>query len=115
MGGNLRLCSNMQKATPYRGGIQISPSVKEWAVERDMEKQKVHQKDKAGMLVLQDRLYFSFIFYEVSWNQFSFHPYSSFLLYLHKDLSASIHGKQEAVIAYLIFIEILNVSLFHRG
>lgn len=50
MGGNLRLCSNTQKATPYRGGIQNSPSEKEWAVERDTEKQKVHQKDKAGML-----------------------------------------------------------------
>lgn len=71
MGGNLRLCSNTQKATPYRGGIQNSPSEKEWAVARDMEKQKVHQKDKAGMLVLQDRLYFCFIFYEVSWKQVS--------------------------------------------
>lgn len=71
MGGNLRLCSNTQKATPHRGGIQNSPSEKEWAVERDMEKQKVHQKDKARILVLQDRLYFSFIFYEVSRNQVS--------------------------------------------
>lgn len=35
MGGNLRLCSKMQKATPYRGGIQISPSEKEWAVEKN--------------------------------------------------------------------------------
>lgn len=35
MGGNLRLCSNTQKATPYRGGIQNSPSEKEWAVEKD--------------------------------------------------------------------------------
>lgn len=33
--------------------------------ERDTEKQKVHQKGKAGLLLLQDRLYFSFMFYEV--------------------------------------------------
>ena len=65
MGGNLRLCSNTQKATPYRGGKQNVPSEKEWAVERDMEKQKVHQKGKAGLFLLQDRLYFSFMFYEV--------------------------------------------------
>lgn len=41
MGGNLRLCLNTQKATtPYRGRKQNAPSEKEWAVERDMEKQK---------------------------------------------------------------------------
>lgn len=65
MGGNLRLCSNTQKATPYRGGKHNAPSEKEWAVERDMEKQKVHQKGKAGLFLLQDRLCFSFMFYEV--------------------------------------------------
>lgn len=65
MGGNLRLCSNTQKATPYREGKHNAPSEKEWAVERDMEKQKVHQKGKAGLFLLQDRLCFSFMFYEV--------------------------------------------------
>lgn len=42
MGGNLRWCSNTQKATPYRGGKQ-NTSENEWAVGREMEKQEVHQ------------------------------------------------------------------------
>lgn len=102
----------MQKATPYRGGIQISPSVKEWAVERDMEKQKVHQKDKAGMLVLQDRLYFSFY---ISWSLLESVLFSPLFIFPSLPSQRFVYGKQEAVIAYLIFIEILNISLFHRG
>lgn len=51
MGGNPRLCSNMQKDTPYRGGKQNASSENEWAVGRDMENQKVHQPKGQGRIV----------------------------------------------------------------
>lgn len=96
MGGNLRLCSNSQNATLYKGG-KIKCSFWKWVDRRKeiLKSRKCTKKGKAGLLLLQDRLYFSFMFYEVflELGLFSSDPSpSSFFFFLKIFLLASMGG-----------------------
>lgn len=81
-----------------------------WKSRKVGKKVEKAEKGKVELLLVQDRLYFSFM---------KSFLVSSFLTPVHLPfftfLKIYLLVFMEAVITYPIFLEILNISLFHRG